>query len=135
MFEDPLAFDWGLEAFFAEGHGWQPEMDIAETDTACVLQADMPDIDPRQIEVTVKHDLLTITVQEKREQNETVKPSRRGERRHGSFYCELPLPRGIDVDTVSASFENGVLTVTMPKTENERPRVVEVFVKTKSRSS
>lgn len=93
-----------------------PKVDVAETDTAVVVTADLPGLDEKNVEVTLDDRLLTIRDRREEEKNETKRSYHLIERSYGEVQRAIQLPAGIDRDQVKAAFKNGVLTVTLPKT-------------------
>lgn len=115
----------------AAGESALPAMDIYETKDALVLKAVVPGLRPEDIEVTMTGDVLTIRG-ERREEMPAEGEQRRylqREHRYGSFVRQLTLPAGIDSSKVSATFENGILTLEMPKVEEIRPKTIKISAK------
>jgi HSP20 family protein len=109
---------------------WSPAVDIYETENELVLKADVPDVDPKDIDVRVENQTLTISGERKFEEEEkTSKGFHRIERSYGSFVRSFAVPNSFDTDKINAGFKNGVLTVTLPKKEAAKPRQVKVEVK------
>jgi HSP20 family protein len=104
-------------------------VDVIDSDDTVVVQAAVPGVKPEEIEVTLTGDLLTIKGEFKSETREENANYLRQERRMGSFCRQIGLPAGIDADKVNASFENGVLTLEMPKQESARVKTVKVTAK------
>jgi HSP20 family protein len=104
-----------------------PPADIYETAEGITLQVDLPGHDPRAIEVKVENDTLTLKSERKAERSEKD-GARRLERSFGVYARSFVLPRTVDTSRVEARYENGVLTLTLPRREEARPRVVEVKV-------
>jgi HSP20 family protein len=104
-------------------------VDVIESDDKVVVQATVPGVKPEDIEVTLTGDLLTIKGEFKSEIREEKANYLRQERRMGSFSRRIGLPAGIDADKVEASFENGVLTLEMPKRESAKVKTVQVTTK------
>ena len=107
-----------LEDFSALGE-WGPSMDVSETKEALIVKAEVPGLDPTDIQVSLQEQLLTIKG-EKRQARET-KPEKdeqyhRVERSFGTFARSVHLPVGVDGSKGTATFKNGLLTVTLPKT-------------------
>jgi HSP20 family protein len=114
----------------AAGYGasrrWIPPMDLVETDDSLVLRADLPGLDQDDIEIEVKDGVLTVSG-ERKAQHETQREGyHRVERSFGRFSRALELPKGIDPQTVTASFDKGVLEVRMPKPEERKPTRIEI---------
>ncbi|TFD17307.1 Hsp20/alpha crystallin family protein [Cryobacterium sp. TMT1-21] len=100
-------------------------MDLFREDDHYVLSADMPGIDPGSVDIDVDGQLLTIRGERTMANHENVKWITR-ERLAGSFLRQLNLGQGIDVENISATYNNGVLTVTIPVHEAAKPRKIEV---------
>jgi HSP20 family protein len=94
---------------------WIPSVDIAETDKEVVLKADLPGVDPKDMDISVADGSLILRGHKKEGYEEKGKEFRRIERFEGEFYRELPLPAGVDPDKVIATYSKGVVTVTLPK--------------------
>jgi HSP20 family protein len=108
---------------------WSPAVDIYETENELVLKADVPDVDPKDIDVRVENQTLTISGERKFEQENSSKGFHRIERSYGAFVRSFAVPNSFDTDKIDAGFKNGVLTVTLPKKETAKPRQVKVEVK------
>ncbi len=127
FFEDTLAgpiFRPGAEA--AATQGWVPAVDIVETDGAFVATADLPGLGKDDIEVSVEDNVLTVSGERSFEHSTEDARHQRIERAHGSFRRSFSLPAGIDTAKVAAAFENGVLTVTIPKAEAAIARKIQI---------
>jgi HSP20 family protein len=121
------------ESFLRPGAFAAPEtalatpLDVYETDNSVVLKAAVPGVKPEDLDVTITGDVLTI----KGEYKEETQPERkrnyiRQERCYGNFSRTLTLPTAIDANNVSATFENGILTLEMPKKENVKPKSIKI---------
>ena len=108
---------------------WSPAVDIYETENELVLKADVPDVDPKDIDVKVENQTLTISGERKFEQENPGKGYHRIERSYGSFVRSFAVPNAFDTDKIAADFRNGVLSVTLPKKEAAKPRQVKIEVK------
>jgi HSP20 family protein len=108
---------------------WLPAVDVFDTKDAVVLKAELPGMDPDDIEIEVEDNVLTIKGERKFE--ETVDEERyyRVERRFGSFQRDLALPQGVKPEDIAAGYEDGILTVTVPKVEEQKPKRIEVKAK------
>ena len=106
-----------------------PAVDVEETPEEFTIKAEMPGFDEKNVKITVdKHVLhITGTVDEKEDEKDGKKYLIR-ERRHESFERSFSLPDGLDETAISAKFENGILSVTLPKTPEEKPRQIEVKI-------
>ncbi len=94
---------------------WVPAMDLTESDGRLVLRADLPGMDREDIDVEVKDGVLTVAGERKYEHEDKREGYHRIERSFGRFSRSLRLPRGVDASAVSATFDRGVLEVTVPK--------------------
>jgi HSP20 family protein len=99
-----------------------PAVDVLENDTAFELTAELPGIGAKDIDVSVKDGNLVIKGEKKSEKEEKSKDYYLQERHYGSFERILPMPEGVDPSAIEARYNDGVLTVTMPKTiEAQKP--------------
>jgi len=112
---------------FPEAKGeWVPALDVAETENEIVVKAEVPGIDKKDIDVTIRGDRLTISGEKKDERKEKKDTYTVYERRHGSFSRTITLPTDVNLDKVEAEFKNGVLTIRLPKTEETKARRISV---------
>ncbi len=105
---------------------WAPALDVSETDDAVLVHAEVPGIDPKDIEVTVVGDTLTIRGEKSDETKQSGRNYHRIERRYGSFTRSLTLPASVDPDKVTATARNGVLEIRLPKREEAKAKRIEV---------
>lgn len=105
---------------------WVPTVDISENDKAFTLLADIPGVDPKDIEISMEKGVLTIKGERQSESVEEKENYRRVERQRGQFYRRFTLPDSADADKIEAKSEHGVLTVTIPKQEVAVSRRIEV---------
>ena len=105
---------------------WVPAVDIKETDKAFIITADVPGVDPKDIEVNMENGVLTIRGERKEEKEEEKEGYKRIERVRGTFYRRFTLPDTADAEKISARSKNGVLEITIPKQEKVQPRKIEV---------
>lgn len=105
---------------------WAPAVDIHENANSYVLKADLPGIDPNQIEVMVENGRLSIKGERRTESAEDASNFRRIERAYGIFYRRFSLPETANTDRIKASVNHGVLTVQIPKQERAQPRRINV---------
>lgn len=115
----------GLESRGGAGM-FVPPIEVEQRADAVVVRTDLPGIDPEQINVTVSEGVLNISGERTQEEKEEHEGFVRSERRYGSFYRAIPLPDGADEEKVNASFDNGVLEVTVPLSGRTRGRQVRV---------
>ena len=105
---------------------WTPAVDIKEDDNAYLLIADIPGVDPKDIEIHMENGILTIKGERESEKKTERKGYKRIEREHGIFYRRFTMPDGVNADGIEATNKNGVLTVTIPKQETAQPRRITV---------
>lgn len=96
---------------------WSPAVDIREEADRYVITADVPGVDPKDIELTVESGVLTLRGERKLESEQNEGGYRRIERSYGTFYRRFALPDNADTESVSAKGNHGVLEVSVPKTE------------------
>ena len=107
---------------------WIPAMDLVETDEHFVLKADLPGMTESDVNIEIEKNVLTVSGERKAEHEEKHEGYYRLERSTGAFSRSLTLPEGIDAGAVSASFDNGVLEVRIPKPEQAKPKRVQIAV-------
>jgi len=106
-----------------------PEIDVKETEKEMRVSAELPGMEEKDVEVLLDSDSLTIRGEKKHEEEEKGEGYYRSERRYGSFCRVIPLTSEVESDKVEAKFKNGVLTVTIPKTEKARADVKKITIK------
>lgn len=111
--------------------GFEASLDLSENNDAIEVRMDVPGIKPEEIEVEVTGNLLRITGERKEEEEEKSKTYHRIERHSGSFCRAVTLPCEVEEDQVEANCENGVLTITLPKSESVKPHKIPVKPKAK----
>jgi HSP20 family protein len=107
---------------------WSPAVDIYETPNELVVKADLPDVNEKDIDVRVENNLLTIRGERKFEKSVSEENYLRVERTYGAFSRSFSLPNTVNAEKIGAEYKNGVLTVTLPKREESKPRQVKVTV-------
>lgn len=107
---------------------WIPAMDLVETEGNYVLKADLPGLSESDVNIELDDNVLTISGERKAEHTDRKAGYYRVERSFGSFRRSLSLPEGVDADAVKATFDNGVLEVTVPKPVQQAPRKVQITV-------
>ncbi|MGI8560987.1 MAG: Hsp20/alpha crystallin family protein, partial [Luteimonas sp.] len=103
-----------------------PLVDIKEEAERFVIHADLPGIDPGDVEILMDKGILTIKGERSSESSEQGERWSRVERRYGSFHRRFALPDSADADGIGASGHNGVLTITIPKRPETKPRRIQV---------
>lgn len=107
---------------------WTPAVDIFETENELVVKADLPEVNMNDIEIKIENGNLSLRGERKFERNDNQKGFHRIERSYGSFVRYFTLPETVDSEKVSAHFESGVLTITLPKKEVAKPKTIKVQV-------
>jgi HSP20 family protein len=105
---------------------WMPAMDLVETADHFVLRADLPGLTEDDVKIEFEDGTLTLSGERKVENEDKGEGYYRAERAFGSFSRSLTLPQGIDPEAVTASFDRGVLEVSIPKPEERKPRRIEI---------
>jgi len=108
-----------------------PAVDVVEKKEAYQISAELPGLDEKDVEVVVADDLLTIKGEKKEEKEEKTKNYYVSERRYGSFQRSFQLPSGVDAEKIEASFQKGILTVTLPKTPEAQTKEKKIAIKAK----
>jgi HSP20 family protein len=123
MFEAPANRD---ETSNVATSDWTPAVDIKETDTAFEIHADIPGVDPKDIEVHMEEGILSIKGERQSESKEEREGYKRIERSRGTFYRRFSLPDTADAEKITAKSNHGVLEITIPKQEQQQPRKITV---------
>lgn len=105
---------------------WAPALDVTETDRDVTIRAEVPGVDPKDIEVTVSGNVLTIAGEKKCVSESKTETGYRCERQFGRFRRSIELPAFVDTDSVTAANAHGVLTITLKRSESEKPRRITV---------
>ena len=107
---------------------WAPSVDITESDDAYTIKAEIPEVKKEDVKVTMEDGRLTIQGERKQEKEEKGKRFHRIERAYGSFMRSFDVPDNVEEGRVKADFKEGMLTLTLPKSEKAKPKAVEVKV-------
>lgn len=122
---EPLGnLDWP----FGE-RAWSPPVDLAETEDEVMVRAELPGIDPKELEVTVSGNQLVLSGEKKETSERVGKDFHLSESRYGSFRRTVPLPSAVDAGNVEADYANGILTIRLKKTVAAPPKRIEVKTK------
>jgi HSP20 family protein len=105
---------------------WAPTLDVTENENAVMVRAEIPGVDPKEIDITVTGDRLTISGEKKETLEDKDREVYHRETRYGSFSRTVQLPAGVDAEKVSADYANGVLTVTLQKTPAARAKKISI---------
>ena len=141
LFETPLVrlrdeMDNLFERFFGEGWapsalrdwtgGMGPLLDMSETESDIAIKAELPGVDPKDVDIRIEGNMLTIRGEKKQEKDERQKDYHRVERRYGGFQRTIQLPASIDANKVDASYKDGILTVKISKRADAKPKKIDV---------
>lgn len=126
LFNDRTAEDGGADSSRVITGAWTPAVDIKEEAERFVVLADLPGVDPKDIEITTDQNVLSIKGERRLEGEGSAEKFRRVERPRGSFYRRFSLPDTADVEGIRASGRNGVLEIEIPKQQKLQPRRIAV---------
>jgi HSP20 family protein len=129
-----------FDSFFREPFGaldlplwgpgkWSPAIDVAENDKELTVRAELPGIDPKDLDVSVSGNQLVLSGEKKEQSEHEGKDFYHAETRYGSFRRVIPLPDGVDAENVDAQYANGVLTLHLKKTAPAATKRIEVKTK------
>ncbi|MFQ5429299.1 MAG: Hsp20/alpha crystallin family protein [Phycisphaerae bacterium] len=121
---DPWHLDWPWPAWREDD--WGPRIDLAESDREVIVRAELPGIEPKDVELKVAGNMLTIRGEKTVEREEKARDYHYSERQYGSFHRCIQLPGSVDPDNVDATYKNGVLTVTLAKRPEALSKRIEV---------
>ena len=125
-------FKEAFTPFFGEGElstrTWAPPVDIYETADSIVLKAELPGVDPKDVEVKVEDNSLFLKGERKFEKEVNNENYHRVERSYGSFARSFSLPNSIEAEKVKAEYKDGLLTLTLPKREEAKPKTIKIDV-------
>lgn len=127
LFEDSNTRPFGLAS--VSGRGLAPAVDMYETADEVVLKTPLPGLKPEQLDIKVTGNILTIKSETNGEQEIKQENYLRRECHYGAFARSLTLPAGLEIDKTEASLESGILTLTIPKAEEVKPKVIKVKTK------
>jgi len=107
---------------------WVPSVDVYETENELVIKADLPEIEEKDLDVRVENNMLTVRGERKFEQKVKEENYLRMERSYGAFSRSFSLPNTVDAQAVKAEYKDGVLSVTLPKRAESKPKQVKINV-------
>jgi HSP20 family protein len=110
------------------GGAWAPAVDIYEQNGNIVLKAELPGIDPKDVDVRVENNILTLRGERKLEKEVKRESYHRVERSYGTFTRSFTLPSAIDTEKIKAEYKDGVLQMTLPAKEEARPKQISINV-------
>ncbi len=118
--ERPLGKIWERE--------WAPSLDMSETKDNFVVKAEVPGIDAKHIDISLTGDVLTIRGEKRQEKEEKEEDYHLVERSYGSFSRSVRLPAEVESNKIKASYKNGILAITLPKSEKAKAKEVKIKV-------
>jgi HSP20 family protein len=114
---------------------WAPAVDILETEHELIVKADLPDVDPKDLDIRVENNILTIRGERKFEKQVNDGNYLRVERAYGSFARSFSLANTVNTEAIKADYQNGALTLHIPKREEAKPKQIKVNVGTQATST
>ncbi|MFN3484231.1 MAG: Hsp20/alpha crystallin family protein [Planctomycetota bacterium] len=131
LFDRFLRDPWSVfdETSLVPSFGWSPALDVIDGEKEVTVRVEIPGVDPKDVEVTVSGNLLTIAGEKKEFSEEKGTNVYRSECSYGSFRRSLRLPEGVDSEKVQAEYSNGVLTVRIAKSKTAAPRRIAITAK------
>ncbi|MCX7712192.1 MAG: Hsp20/alpha crystallin family protein [Chthoniobacterales bacterium] len=125
LFDSALALAASAPLGYRE---WFPAMDVREDDHAVTVELEVAGMKKEDFDISLERDVLTISGERKAERSENTGESFRNERFFGKFSRSITLPTAVDATKVTATYNDGILTVTLPKAEEAKPKKIEVGV-------
>jgi len=107
---------------------WAPAVDIFENEHELIVKADLPEVDPKDLDIRVENNILTIRGERKFEKKQENGDYLRVERAYGSFSRSFALANTVNTEAIKADYHNGVLTLNVPKREEAKPKQIKVNV-------
>ncbi|MCI0450357.1 MAG: Hsp20/alpha crystallin family protein [Chlorobi bacterium] len=117
-FDSPFFGDWGLKSF--NSNVFTPRVDVTEDKDNLYVHVEIPGVEKNDVKINIVGDVLTISGEKKSEQKDESKNYYRIERNYGSFSRSFTLPAEVVTDKISAEYNDGVLNITLPKTEEAK---------------
>ena len=118
--------DFEIPAGLREETEFAPAFDVSETENELIVKAEVPGMDKKDINVNLSDGLLTITGEKHHEKKEESEKYHCFERRYGKFSRTMRLPSEVETEKVDAMYKDGVLTITLPKSETVKPKQIEI---------
>ena len=126
VFDRFLREPWGSMSEFGLAGQFAPSLDVSETANEVTVQAELPGVDPKDLDITVTGERLTISGEKREESEKKEKNFHHREIRSGSFSRTVQLPAGVDPQQVTAEYKNGTLTIRIKKSEQAAARKINV---------
>lgn len=126
LFDAMFGGEAGLSGEDISNRAWMPAVNIRETDGAYFVEADLPGLTKKDVDITLENNLLKLSGERRFEKDTKEENFHRVERSYGSFLRTFALPSQVDPEGVKASFKEGVLTIEVPKAAEARPRKIAI---------
>lgn len=108
---------------------WTPAVDVAEEENDYIVKVELPGVSKDDVKITLESNILTVRGEKKAEKEINEKNYHRTERSYGSFQRSFTLPTSVKNDKIDAEYKDGILSITLPKAEEAKPKQIEVKVK------
>jgi len=105
---------------------WMPALDVSETKDSLIIKAEVPGMEPKDIDISLSGDLLTIKGEKKQKTEEKKESFHRIETRYGAFSRTIRVPVSVNSDKIEASYDKGVLKIVLPKKEEIKAKQIEI---------
>lgn len=127
---DKMFEDFFEKVSFPSTHSdsWAPPLDVSETAKDVIVAVDIPGVDPKEIDISIMEDILSIKGQRKKGEDMTDEECFRSERRFGLFQRTVQLPSDVTADNAKATYVDGVLRIVVPKTQKSAPKEIKVNI-------
>ena len=122
---DRMVRNWVSPVSFSEFE-WNPSIDVSESENDLVVKAEIPGVDPKDVDISVINNNLIISGEKRQEEEEKERNYFRRERSYGSFRRSFALPADVDVDKIKASSKDGVISVVIPKSGEKQSKKVQI---------
>jgi len=130
---DGMFSDWSMPSLWSEEKVVVPAFDVTENEKEYVISGEIPGIDPKDLEVTLTDGILSVKGEKKQEKEEKEENYHRIERHYGSFQRSFRLPENINREELDANYKDGILRLTLPKSEESEVKKIEVKEKKSSK--
>jgi HSP20 family protein len=127
LFDFPVDRPWGESTLL--GSQWSPAIDVYDSNDNILIKAELPGLKKDEINISVKNNSLVIQGEKKRDSEVKEENFYKTERFYGSFCRTIQLPSDVDVDKIDAKYKDGVLSLTLPKKEESKPKQITIDVK------
>jgi HSP20 family protein len=126
LFSESYRTQQGSEDDWALGGTWAPAVDIYEQDHNIVIKAELPGVDPKDVDIRLDNNVLTLKGERKLDSEVKKENYHRVERAYGVFTRSFTLPNTVDANNIKAEFKDGVLRITLPKREEAKPKQIQI---------